>query len=76
MTTLNGGQSITVYANSQPSLEGATEIGSIENAPAGENDIAAAKPAVDAAYLIVFVTKLPEENDGRYRASITEVSAY
>lgn len=76
VTTLNGGQSITVYANSQPSLEGATEIGSIENAPAGENDIAAAKPAVDAAYLIVFVTKLPEENDGRYRASITEVSAY
>lgn len=76
VTTLNAGHDLTVYTNSKASLDGATEIGSLSNAPAGENDIAAASPVADAAYVIVFVTKLPEENDGRYRASIAEISAY
>lgn len=76
VTTVNAGHTLTVYTNTQPSLEGAVEVGGLTDAPAGENDVQAQEAVPDVVYVIVFVTGLPEENDGRYRASIAEVVAY
>ncbi|MBO3143892.1 protein kinase family protein [Dermatophilus congolensis] len=74
---INGrqGQSITVLANNSSSLEGATEIGKVENTPKGESDIRASTTE-PAQYLIVLLTKLPQGEDGRYRGSISEITVY
>lgn len=70
-----GGQSFTVYTNTSPDLEGATEVGSVEDAPSGESDIAAASAITDAEYVVILLTGLPEVDDG-YRGAIAEVAVY
>ncbi len=76
VTTPIAGHSLKIYANGSPSLDGATELASASATAAGEQDFRAASPVQNARYVIVLVTGLPQENDGRYRANIAEIVPY
>ena len=63
---------VTVYAAIKNSLEGATEIGSVDAAN-GQVDLKATGDMPPAQYVIVWFTKLAPD-DGRFRASISEIA--
>ena len=68
------GQSFRVYTNSSESLDGANELGSVDNAEQN-SDVAASAPVDEVRYVIVLLTRLPSEGEG-FRGSFSEIEVY
>lgn len=68
-------QDVTVSVNSSRSLDGATEVATLE-AVTGTQDVDIPKDAQDKArYILVMVTSAAEDGD-RFRAKISEISIF
>jgi eukaryotic-like serine/threonine-protein kinase len=63
---------VTVYAATNPSLDGATVIGTA-SAASGQSTFKAAQPMPEAQYVIVWFTTLAPDG-GQFRASIAEIA--
>jgi len=63
---------VTVYVNGDNTLDGATELGS-SSGKKGTVTITADKPAT-GKFVMVWFTKVSQVNDGRYRATLAEIT--
>ncbi|TQJ48857.1 hypothetical protein [Phycicoccus sp. SLBN-51] len=63
---------VTVYVNGDNTLDGATELGS-SNGKKGTVTITGDKPAT-GKFVIVWFTKVSQVSDGRYRATLAEIT--
>lgn len=64
-------QAVTLYMADKKSLEGATSVGSVSGS--GEKSVTLRTPS-SSRYLIVWFTKASLDEDGKYRAQISEVA--
>jgi hypothetical protein len=64
---------VTVYAGAKRSLSGATEIGT-STSKEGTVTLTRTDGPVDAQYVIVWFTKVSKVSDGRFRATLAEVT--
>ena len=63
---------VTVYVNGDNTLDGATEVGS-SSGKKGTVTLTADKP-VTGKFVIVWFTKVSQVSDGRYRATLAEIT--
>lgn len=72
---LNLPATVTVYVNSQRSLDGAISAGTVENAN-GEVSFTVPADAGAKQYVIVYFTSLTKDSDGFFQARLAEVSVF
>ncbi|WP_141631283.1 protein kinase family protein [Mobilicoccus pelagius] len=68
-------QDATVYVGSSRSIDSATKIGEFTDATGEQQADVPEDARSDARYVIVWVTKAAEQDDGKYRAIVSEIVA-